>query len=183
MRRAERGLRHGRMTAVDEGLLAVVDESGAVTGSAPRSVVRRDNLPHAVVAVLVRDSAGRIYVHRRTGSKDVFPDMHDCWVAGCVTAGEEPAAAAARELEEELGIRGTSLMPLGTQWYADESTRQVGHAFTTTYDGPITHQESEIAWGGWLTVDELRDRLADPDWPFVPDGRALYDELAATGKL
>jgi hypothetical protein len=59
----------------------------------------------------------------------------------------------------------------------------VGHAFTTTYDGPITHQESEIAWGGWLTLEELRARLADPDWPFVPDGRALFDELAATGKL
>ena len=171
------------MTAVDEELVAVVDESGAVTGSAPRSVVRRDNLPHAVVAVLVRDSAGRIYVHRRTGTKDVFPDMHDCWVAGCMTAGEEPKAAAARELEEELGIRDAWLKPLGTQWYADESTRQVGHAFTTTYDGPITHQESEIAWGGWLTVDELRDRLADPYWPFVPDGRGLFDGLAAAGKL
>ena len=171
------------MAGVDEELVAVVDESGAVTGSAPRSVVRRDNLRHVVVAVLVRDSAGRIYVHRRTGTKDIFPDMHDCWVAGCMTAGEEPEAAAARELEEELGIRGVSLKPLGTQWYADESTKQVGHAFTTTYDGPITHQESEIAWGGWLTMDELRARLSDPDWAFVPDGRALFDELTATGTL
>jgi isopentenyldiphosphate isomerase len=171
------------MAGVDEELVAVVDESGAVTGSAPRSVVRRDNLPHLVVAVLVRDSAGRIYVHRRTGSKDIFPDLHDCWVAGCVTAGEQPIAAAARELEEELGIRDAWLRPLGTQWYADERTRQVGHAFTTTYDGLITHQESEIAWGDWLTVAELRARLADPDWPFVPDGRALFDQLAATGKL
>jgi 8-oxo-dGTP pyrophosphatase MutT (NUDIX family) len=171
------------MTAVDEELVAVVDESGAVTGSAPRSLVRRDNLPHAVVAVLVRDPAGRIYVHRRTGTKDVFPDMHDCWVAGCMTAGEEPEAAAARELEEELGIRDAWLKPLGTQWYADESTRQMGHAFTTMYDGPITHQESEIAWGGWLTVEELRARLSDPCWPFVPDGRALFEELAAAGKI
>jgi isopentenyldiphosphate isomerase len=171
------------MAVVDEEQVAVVDDSGAVTGSAPRSVVRRDNLPHLVVAVLVRDSAGRVYVHRRTGTKDVFPDMHDCWVAGCITAGEEPQAAAARELEEELGIRDALLKPLGARWYADEHTRQVGHAFTTTYDGPITHQESEIAWGDWLTMHELRARLADPGWPFVPDGRALFDELDATGTI
>jgi isopentenyldiphosphate isomerase len=171
------------MTAVDEELVALVDESGALTGAAPRSVVRRDNLPHVVVAVLVRDPAGRIYVHRRTGTKDIFPDMHDCWVAGCMTAGEEPTTAAARELAEELGIRDVRLQPLGTQWYADGSTRQLGHAFSTTYDGPITHQEAEIAWGGWLTLDELQARLADPSWPFVPDGRALFDDLAASGKL
>jgi isopentenyldiphosphate isomerase len=171
------------MAGVDEELVAVVDDSGAVTGSAPRSVVRRDNLPHVVVAVLVRDSSGRVYVHRRTSTKDIFPDMHDCWVAGCMTAGEAPTAAATRELEEELGIRDAPLRSLGTRWYADEDTRQVGHAFTTTYDGPITHQESEIAWGDWLTMDELRDRLADPSWPFVPDGRALFGELVAAGKL
>ena len=168
---------------MEEEQVALVDASGEVTGSAPRSVVRRDNLPHVVVAVLVRDPAGRIYVHRRSGDKDVFPDMHDCWVAGCMTSGEQPKAAAARELEEELGIRGAWLKPLGTQWYADEHTRQLGHAFTTTYDGPITHQESEIAWGGWLTVAELRDRLADPCWPFVPDGRALFDQLVAAGQI
>ena len=168
---------------MDEEQVAVVDATGAVTGSAPRSVVRRDNLPHVVVAVLVRNSTGRIYVHRRTGSKDVFPDMHDCWVAGCMTSGELPEAAAVRELAEELGIRDAWLRSLGTQWYADEHTQQMGHAFTTTYDGPITHQESEIAWGDWLTVDELRARLADPYWPFVPDGRALFDQLFAAGQV
>ena len=45
--------------------------------------------------------------------------------------------------------------------------------FTATYDGPVTHQPEEVAWGGWMTSAELRARLADPDWPFVPDGRVL----------
>ena len=51
--------------------------------------MRRDNLPHLVVAVLVRDPAGRVYVHRRTDTKDVFPGMHDCFAAGCMQAGED----------------------------------------------------------------------------------------------
>ena len=164
---------------MEEEQVALVDASGRVTGSAPRSVVRRDNLPHLVVAVLVRDSAGRIYVHRRSGTKDVFPDLHDCFVAGCMAAGELPSVAAARELQEELGISGSWVRPMFTQWYADESTRHLCHVFTTTYDGPIVHQESEIAWGAWLTVEDLRARLSDPYWPMVPDGRALITEWLA----
>ena len=33
-------------------------------------------------------------------------------------------------------------------------------------------QPEEIVWGAWVTLDELRTRLAEPRrWPFVPDGR------------
>jgi 8-oxo-dGTP pyrophosphatase MutT (NUDIX family) len=175
---AETG-RRGRIAPVDsvrgEEQVAVVDEQGRVVGAAPRSVMRRDNLRHLVVAVLVRDPAGRVYVHRRTDTKDVFPGMHDCFVAGTVQAGEDVAEAAAREAAEELGVSGVPLTPLFTVPYADADTRHVAHLFTLTWDGPVTHQESEIAWGGWLTLDELREHLADPSWPFVPDGRALVE--------
>jgi isopentenyldiphosphate isomerase len=51
-------------------MVALVDRSGAVLGSAERSVVRRDNLMHSATAVLVRDPEGRIYVHRRSPDKD-----------------------------------------------------------------------------------------------------------------
>ena len=53
--------------------------------------------------------------------------------------------------------------------------------FTTTYAGEITHQAAEVAWGGWMTPAELTDRLADPGWPFVPDGRQLVEALLADG--
>jgi isopentenyldiphosphate isomerase len=172
------------MVAWDAGLVsdplreeqvAVIDEDGRVVGTAPRSRMRRENLPHIVVAVLLRDSSGRVYVHRRTPTKDVFPGMYDCWAAGCLTAGEEPRTAAERELAEELGISGAVLTPLFTAWYADESTRHLCYAYTATSDGPIRHQAEEVAWGGWMTVDQLRQQLADPTWPFVPDGRAMLD--------
>ena len=59
-----------------------MDRDGTVVGSAPRSVVRRDNLLHASTAVLVRDSEGRIYVHRRADDKDWAPSHHDCCAGG-----------------------------------------------------------------------------------------------------
>jgi 8-oxo-dGTP pyrophosphatase MutT (NUDIX family) len=161
--------------------LAIIDGRGRVVGSAPRAMVRRENLPHLVVAVLVRDPAGRVYVHRRTDTKDVFPGLHDCFAAGGLRYGEEPAAAAAREVEEELGVVGVPLTPLFSVRYDDEHTRHVCHAFGVVWDGPVTHQPEEVAWGSWMTLAELRAHLADPDWPFVPDGRALVERWLASG--
>jgi 8-oxo-dGTP pyrophosphatase MutT (NUDIX family) len=171
------------VTVDREEQLAVVDRDGRIVGSAPRSVVRRDNLPHAVVAVMLRDPAGRVYVHRRTDTKDVFPGLHDCFAAGGVQAGEEPADAAAREVAEELGAHGVALEVVASGWYEDESTRHVWHSYLATYDGEVVHQPEEVAWGTWMTVAELRAHLADPTWPFVPDGRELVDQLLATGRL
>jgi isopentenyldiphosphate isomerase len=160
---------------VPEEQLSVLDASGAVVAAVPRSVVRRDNLVHLVVAALVRNPAGQIYVHRRTTTKDIFPGMHDCWVAGCVVAGESPDAAVVRELAEELGIRDTPVRRLFSARYADEATRQVAVAYETTYDGPIVHQPEEIDWGAWMDLDELRANLDRADWA-TPDGRALFEE-------
>lgn len=160
-----------------------MDDTGRVVAAVPRSVMRRDNLAHLVVAVVVRDPAGRVYVHRRTATKDVFPGLHDAMVAGTVVAGEEPEAAALRELEEELGITGVDPVPLFAQWYADDQTRHLSHVWEVTWAGPVRHQPDEIAWGGWVEVGELERLLGDPAWLFVPDGRALLETygIAARG--
>ena len=73
-------------------------------GSAPRSRMRAENLHHAATAVVVRDRLGRVYVHRRTTTKDVYPGRRDFAAGGVLTAGEDPHDAAVRELAEELGV-------------------------------------------------------------------------------
>jgi 8-oxo-dGTP pyrophosphatase MutT (NUDIX family) len=165
---------------VDE-IVTLVDTEGRVTGSAERSVVRRDNLRHAATAVLVRDPDRRIYVHRRSPLKDWAPDHHDAAAGGILTYGEEPAASAARELEEELGITDVDLRPLGTSLFEDDTTRVVEHVFEAVWDGPVRWSDGEVVWGRWLGLDELAARLADPAWPFVPDTRALLERLAGDG--
>jgi 8-oxo-dGTP pyrophosphatase MutT (NUDIX family) len=162
-------------------IVALVDRSGTVTGAAERSVVRRDNLLHAATAVLVRDPAGRIYVHLRSPDKDWAPSHHDAAAGGIIGSGEQPAAAAARELAEELGVTGADLRPLGLNVYEDDTTRCVEHCFETTWDGPVRHADGEVVWGAWMTLDELDAHLADPEWPFVPDTRALLARLARDG--
>ena len=162
-------------------IVALVDRSGDVVGSESRTVVRRDNLLHAATAVLVRDPERRIYVHRRAPDKDWAPSAHDAAAGGVMAYGEEPAASAARELAEELGVSGATLSPLGLSVYEDDTTRCVEHCFETVWTGPVTHADGEVVWGAWMTLEELDGHLADPAWPFVPDTRALLTRLARDG--
>jgi 8-oxo-dGTP pyrophosphatase MutT (NUDIX family) len=159
-------------------VVALVDRSGVVVGHAERAVVRRENLMHATTGILVRDEHGRIYVHRRSPDKDWAPGQHDAAAGGVLTFGEDPAASAARELAEELGISGSHLRPLGLNVYEDDTTRCVEHCFETTWSGPVRHADGEVVWGAWLSLAELDARLADPLWAFVPDTRALLTRLA-----
>lgn len=163
-------------------LVAVYDADGSVVGAAPRGAVYARSLWHGVGSVLLRSGDGRrVYVHRRTDTKLVMPGLHDCWAGGVVGAGEDPAATAARELAEELGVAGVPLRPLFTLDYdeGDGGLREHVFAFEARHDGPVRHQPEEVADGGWMALAALQVRLCDPGWPFVPDGRALIERWFA----
>ena len=164
-----------------EELVCLVDRAGSVVGRAARSRVRRENLLHAATGVLVRHPDGRIYVHRRAPDKDWAPSFHDAAAGGVLQDGEEPYAAATRELAEELGVTGVELRPLPANLYEDETTRCFEHFFETTYDGVVTHADGEVVWGGWMTLPDLGRLLGRADWPFVPDTRALLTRLCHEG--
>jgi isopentenyldiphosphate isomerase len=150
------------------------DPDGRVVGTATRAEVRARNLPHAATGVLLRDGAGRVLVHRRTTTKDVYPGRHDCFAGGVLAAGEDPATGAARELAEELGVRDVALRPVLRHWYRDEHTHYLAHVYEARWDGrPLVLQPSEVDAGWWMTVRQLGSALADPSWPFVPDTRSL----------
>lgn len=172
---------------MDDELVALYDPDSAqprVTGTAPRSRVRAENLPHASTAVLLVDDDGRVYVHRRTDTKDVYPGTWDAWAGGAVRAGEDPVEAAGRELTEELGVHDVVLEPLFTAWFRDERLHELAFAFVGHWHGPhrhgaVVHQPEEVAEGRWVTRDELRELLADPSRPFIPDGRAAIERYLA----
>ena len=169
------------MRAEDE-LVAVFDADGRVTGSAPRGVVYRDGIWHGGTGVLVRSGDGeRIYLHRRSPDKLIWPGLYDCWAGGVIGPGEEPERAAERELAEELGITGVPLTPIGHFPFVGDGVRCHQFVFEVRWDGPLRHQPEEIVWGSWVTLGELRALLSDSHrWPFVPDGRAGIERWLAT---
>ncbi|MGW4092287.1 NUDIX hydrolase [Nocardia sp. NPDC004750] len=166
--------------------IAIYDAAGNPVGAAERATVYRDGLWHASAGVLLRSGDGeRVYVHRRTDTKLVFASMHDCLAGGVVAPGEAPRETALRELAEELGVTpnpaDVSPEPLATvSWDGEWAGRPMRchlFAYELRYDGPVRNQPDEIAAGWWWTDAELLARLADPDWPFVPDTRLLITDL------
>jgi isopentenyldiphosphate isomerase len=151
----------------------LVDDEDRVIGTALRSEIRARNLPHRGVAILVRNPAGEIYVHRRTTTKDVFPDMYDMVVGGMVIAGESYEETARRELAEELGVEGVRPDFLFRHRYRGKKNNAWISLYLVVWPGPIRHQESEISWGEYMTGDEIVAKLAE--WQFAPDHLELFD--------
>jgi len=162
------------VSRIDPGdeLMDVVDDQDRVVGQATRREVRRRRLLHRFASVLCRDAAGRIYVHRRNDDKDVYPGMYDMTAGGVLAADETYLEAARRELAEELGVRGPEPRFVFKHRYRGEDNPSWSALFEVTWDGPVTPQASEIAWGAFLTLDELADRI--DRWPFVPDGLEIF---------
>ena len=160
------------MGTVDE-LAQLYDAQHQPRGTAPRSRVRRENLRHGATGIVVRDRLGRVYVHRRTETKDLYPGMFDFTAGGVMLAGESPDESARREAAEELGVTGAELRRIGVAEYEDDHTHYVSFQYEAEYGGPIRWQPEEVAWGTWMTLEELSERLRDADWEFVPDSQAM----------
>ncbi|MFI8964232.1 NUDIX hydrolase [Streptomyces sp. NPDC053493] len=167
------------MNAADE-VLDVVDENDRVIGQAPRGEVYARGLIHRCTFIQVRDARNRIFVHRRTPTKLVFPSLYDMFVGGVVGAGESYDDAALREAQEELGVSGLARPKQVTKFLYD-SEGVAGKWWSAVYevrcDQPVRPQAEEVAWHAFLTEEELMARLSE--WEWVPDGRAAYERLLA----
>ncbi|MEW2451482.1 NUDIX domain-containing protein [Streptomyces parvulus] len=166
------------MSAADE-ILDIVDENDRVVGRARRGEVYARGLRHRCVFVRARDPEGRIFVHRRTATKLVFPSLYDMFVGGVVGAGESYDDAALREAEEELGVTGLPRPDLLFKFLYDDGAGRTW--WSAVYDvrcaGPVAPQAEEVAWHRFLPEAELERRL--DEWEWVPDGSAAYARLRA----
>ena len=143
---------------MSDELFDVVDENDRVIGAAPRREVHAKKLTHRAVHILVHDAAGRLFLQRRSLSKDTFPGCWDSSCSGHVDAGETYLEAATRELGEELGWRDSSptLRPL----LKLPSSPVTGYEFIEVFllgplAGPFTLHPEEISEGRWIEPAEL----------------------------
>ncbi|MER0444753.1 NUDIX domain-containing protein [Streptomyces sp. Edi4] len=167
------------MNPADE-ILDIVDEHDTVTGQARRADVYARGLRHRCVFVLARDAAGRVFVHRRTPRKLVFPSLYDMFVGGVVGAGESYDDAALREAEEELGVTGLPRpAPLFKFLYQDGELSWWSSVYEVRCELPVRPQVEEVAWHAFLPLAELERRV--DDWEWVPDGLAAWRRLRARG--
>jgi 8-oxo-dGTP pyrophosphatase MutT (NUDIX family) len=159
-------------------MVDVVDDDDEVIGQALREEIPRHGLRHRLSAVICRNATRQIYVHRRTPTMDVFPDMYDMMIAGHVKAGETYAETARREVAEELGISGVEPRQLFKVRYDDPTWPSWTTIFELVWDGPIRHQATEIAWGAFMDEADIVAKL--DQWSFTPDGVQAFRKYLAT---
>jgi ADP-ribose pyrophosphatase YjhB (NUDIX family) len=97
---------------------------------------------------------------------------------GHVEAGETPADTAVREVEEETGIRGAVLAPLGTIdfWFVADQRRvhkTVHHFLLEAIGGELSDADIEVIEVSWFPLSEVAATLA------YADERRLMERVGA----
>jgi 8-oxo-dGTP pyrophosphatase MutT (NUDIX family) len=142
----------------------IVDDDGR-TGE--REVVEHNG----AVAALVVDDDGQVVLvdqwRHAVGARvlEIAAGKYD-------VDGETVEDALRRELAEELGVAGPEPRFLFKHRYRGRENPSWSALFEVTWDGPVTPQASEIAWGAFLTLEELDARIQE--WPFCPDGLEIF---------
>lgn len=164
------------MSSADE-ILDIVDENDQVIGQFPRGKAYAEGLRHRCAFIQARDSEGRLFVHRRTPDKLIFPSLYDMWVGGVVGAGETYDEAALREAEEELGVFGLPAPEFLFKFLYDDGAGRTwwSAVYEVRCELPVNPQVEEVAWHAFLSEEEVERRLGE--WEWVPDGLDAYRRL------
>jgi ADP-ribose pyrophosphatase len=131
-----------------------------------KDVVRH---PGAVTVIAVRDNGMLVLVRNRRVAVDRWL-VEFC--AGKLERGEDPAAAAARELEEETGYSATRIVPLGSFFTSPGFADEIMHVFLATGLRPVPQrlepgEELEVVE---LPEESLRAAIAAGE---ILDGKTL----------
>ena len=138
-------------------LFPLVDETGAVIGSASRGECHSGTrLLHPVVHLHVFNSRGELYLQKRPEWKDIQPGKWDTAVGGHIDFGESPEQALVREAREELGIIGFTPERIGMYVFESSRERELVYVHQTTCDSPIQPSAEELAGGRFWTLEEIR---------------------------
>jgi 8-oxo-dGTP diphosphatase len=181
-------------------MIDVVDENGVPSGRAkPRSSIHRDGDWHRTVHVWLANGRGEVLFQKRSSAKESFPGVWDVSAAGHIESGETSAAAAIKELREELGIdvrpgdlrllfSVKSALTHGSGSFIDNEISDVYVVWLDIDKNDFHLQASEVSDVRFVEVARLA-RLAQGaetrDTAFAPherEYRRLYDYFCAEKK-
>ncbi len=167
----------------NEELLQLVDRRGRPAGSAPRRVCHGDpSLIQAVVHLYLFDAQGRLYLQKRSASKDTYPGCWDTSVGGHLAPGESPEQALAREAREELSLEVSSAQPLGQYLMEDSYESEYVFAFRSSAERQPRPNPEEIEEGGFFELKEIRAWMRREPDAFTPSFRTAFRKLLVSGR-
>ena len=158
--------RHVGSVEPDHEHVVLVDESGAVIGTALKAEVHTTDTPlHLAFSCYVVDSDGRVLLTQRAPAKRTWPGVWTNACCGHPGLDEDLVGAVLRRLRHELGIRGevevTPLLP-DFRYRAVMDNGIVENEICPVFLArvpagiTITPDPSEVADHRWVTPDEFR---------------------------
>jgi len=154
--------RKGKPMNQSEELLNIVDDFDVVIDTLTRGEIHLRNLKHRSVHLLVFDSAGRVYLQKRSLTKDNNPGLWDSSVSGHVDAGESYDSCVIREAQEEIGLH---LKEVPEKLFKLDACNATGNEFTWIYrcisEGPFVLHPEEIDYCEWFTPETVDQWLLE----------------------
>jgi len=157
-----------------EKKIDVVDENDMVVGSSNYHNIMKKGLIFRTANVLVFESNGKLFVHKRSSNLDTFPGMYDTKLGGIVDSGESYEDAARRELKEEAAIENVKLEYLFPLRYRTNDYNNNRRIFRCTYKGEMKLQKEEIESGKFMTFEDVKMLLKEGK--VSPSGKFVFEE-------
>jgi isopentenyl-diphosphate delta-isomerase type 1 len=157
-------------------IFQLVDRNGRPNGEAPREECHGNpRLIHLVVHLHIFDPRGRLYLQKRSMSKDTNPGLWDTSVGGHVGAGESVTAALVREAREELGIDASAASFLYSYLNESDFESEFAECFMLESSQPAHPDPEEIETGMYFPMDEIRSMIGsgvltplfEREWPML----------------
>ncbi len=147
------------MNAQHEVFVELVDAVGNTIGLGEKAEVHRKGLRHRAISCLLFSRDGKVLLQQRAAAKYHSPLL---WSNACCThpyPGEAPDLAAARRLQEEMGIT-TPLYDVTTFSYCadvgnDMIENEYVHVFTGVVAADASPDPAEVEAWCWLHLEEV----------------------------
>jgi isopentenyldiphosphate isomerase len=157
----------------------VVDENDRVIDQRPRGEVHRLNLLHRATHILVYNRAGKLFLQKRSMTKDSSPGLWDSSASGHLDQGESYDACARRELGEELGVSPPPpLQRLFKIAASPETEYEFAWVYRCEYEGPLHLQAAEIDDGRWFTAAQIEAWINERPSELTSSFRVIWRQLA-----
>ena len=146
-----------------EEFVVLVDEADRELGAKEKLAAHLAGDLHRAVSVFLFNSKGELMLQQRALSKYHSGGLWTNTCCGHPRPKETPAEAAARRLEEEMGIRCNLKKKFDFVYQAvlskDLSEHEFDHVFFGDYNGsPELNPQEAMNWK-WMSLDDLRNEI------------------------
>lgn len=145
---------------MQEEIFPLVDEQGNVIGQATRSECHSGSkLLHPVIHLHVFNKEGKLFMQKRSASKDIQPNKWDSSVGGHIDLNETPQQAALREAGEEIGLYNLTIHYLDKYIIETDVERELTYCFYTITDQIPRVDMKEVSDGRFWEIGEIKNQL------------------------